>query len=293
MTTQDYPDWSPPAEQMLEADYGVTQQIAALIATGSPTGSPGGVPLLNGAKQAYIQQNHVVPSGLFSSPIVPLTAPGYFAHFEALANAASTNPFFGIEMRWLDPTANFIMGSEKWVIPASSVAAGAVVVGKGPIKGTQLEVLIDNFDPVNTMTIQALVLETTQYIARDDWRSIVHGSIPGFTIRNSDEPSLILVQQSALTFSAGVSRTVLMPLYAGQVAIDVTLSAAENVLVEVLAVDPVIGSDTLVFSNVSSALNQGPFIATLPRTPCKLVLTNNGAAATDITCGVVAVELAS
>jgi hypothetical protein len=184
--TADYPDWLPPAQQMLEAYFGVTNQLAALIATGNPNGAPGGVPLLAQPEQIYFS-NTVIPlaAGVQGQVIddvngQALHAMSAFLSYEIRVvpegfNVAGT-PFLTFFLSWYgDNTTNYKLYEECWTVPSAQFGNQAIV-GTGPVRGAYLQVTVCNEDSVNAQGVSQFIIYGNSRpcpVAQSDWLTLI------------------------------------------------------------------------------------------------------------------------
>jgi hypothetical protein len=209
--------------------------MAALIATGSATGTPGGTPLLHGlvnrlnATSGGIGTLAVAANTTIFPFVGGITKPGYIISINpVIAAAGTTRPFLGVQMIWKDTVTGLGTAKETWYVPAT--AGGVEIYGKGPTKGGQLSIGLQNFDPANPMTVSMAFWETTHHVPRDDWRS---GNANGIVIAgavaaNADPFAGLLINNSGtLGPNSGVGFS--MPLYAGKASFTIFLAQAGSV----------------------------------------------------------------
>lgn len=281
----------------LIANTGLTvgQEMAALIATGSATGTAGGAPLLHGARRLFTVGSQVVAaSGTFSTGNITFTRPGYLIRVTCQMSAAgAVQPTVKADMSWtVAASGSPITAQEQWYLPAGSVTAMRTN-GKGPTKGDTLNITFTNGDATDTVTLFVDVWETTQHVARDDWRST--GSVAsagGGAIGNQNQAGLIATDSFSVPASSSVTKN--LPLYCGQAAVFVNQNSAAGSQISFnpgsifsaafLATFVVI--DWTVSAHIVTLVN-------LPRGYCQLIATNNAASAQVCAVSIIPVEFAS
>lgn len=187
-----------------------------------------GTPLVNGVKfLAGPNATLAVPANTTESFSVLSSHPGYFIDiFASIANAGATVPWYLVEFIWQDSGAATIIDIEHFYLPAASSGRWRTC-GKGPNRGQLLTVNITNYDPTYAMTVTYSIGETTQHIARDDWRTLDYNTavIPGFGgysqtpngVALGDMAAGVLAVQNNDTLPAHATWTQLLPMYTGLV----------------------------------------------------------------------------
>lgn len=288
--TADFPDWMPPAQQMLEAYFGVTQQIAALIATGDPNGAPGGVPLLAQPEKLYSTTNNLnVPAGATHQPLPddaatdyqPMAAYlSYELNLQATSNAASAAPFLTIQLNWLaDASATTLLYSETWVCPVNS-AGTRQITATGPVRGAYLEVLYSNNDGTNAMTLNKFTLFGNSRPAPEslsDWRDTsVTAAMPGYNTVTYGANSDGLLGVIAATVPAATTNTYVCGMYNGTAHIAVSATGTSlNAQVQTDAWVSLVGQHPVSeWHAVTAADPTAEFDITSPRGPVILKVQN-------------------
>lgn len=290
------------SKDMLHANTGVTTEIAALLATGSPSGTPGGVPLLHGYQLVANNSTWTAAaSGSFFSPVNTLAGPAYqFAIRVTISSAAASVPFPRVVLSFLTAASSGVKVDEvDFYVPATS-AGSYWIYGAGPAPTPFVQVQIQNLDNTFTLSGQYLLGTSTLQRARHDWRSLPGGTVPGYNL-----PPVFNGNALLLGASPGVGTSVpangqvsyLLPLYAGQAIFNAQLNITPNpaALYQVLMPTGVLSANNVfVFELGTTAtfLTSEPFA--LPRCPCILQITNNnGVSAIVYNWGLVALEYAS
>lgn len=187
-----------------------------------------GTPLVHGINfLTSVGQTTTVPANSSVSFTLLCSHPGYFIDtFATVASSSSTVPFYSITFDWMDSGQLALIDRQRFYLAAASSGTWRTC-GKGPNRGQLIKVTLTNYDPSFSMTVNYTIGESTQHIARDDWRTVDYAtaSVPQFgTFANfpnglskGDLAAGILMTDTADTIGAGVSWKFLLPLYVGQV----------------------------------------------------------------------------
>lgn len=280
MTTPDFPD------------FGLPQAHATAISTT-------GTPLLHGVN--VIQGANVVncPPGGFPSPFQTVAKPGYVIALQAVSEGTPTSPWLRVSLFWFDtPGAAHGTAEEVWIVPVTTNGGTPIrILGKGPTKGQSVTIQLHNTDGAVACDVTYTFLETTQHIARDDWRSDPIVSVNGQTPFAKQDPwALIMGAESGISIGASGSTGRLLPLYAGQVAINVVDGAATpNWGITVQAVDPALtGALAQLYNQPKLSVATLQATVNLPRCPCQVILFNLATVAqSPFTVSVQPIEFAS
>lgn len=257
-----------------------------------------GTPLLHGVinrLNASGAATIAVPAAGFAFPLINgISKPGYLLNISVRVSAAATVPFLQIQLNWKDSVTGLQTGNEHWYIPASS-AGTILTIGKGPTKGDQLAINLQNLDPAQAMTVTLAVWETTHSIARDDWRSDQPLNVPGLTATTCDPFGGLIINQVG-TLPANSSAFFLMPLYAGKLSIYAAMNQTGKI--QFNAMQPAGPPGT---SYVNNQLGVQPITAGTPaqfeqdtgRWPIICLITNTTALLASYTITGTVVEFAS
>jgi hypothetical protein len=267
-----------------------------------------GTPLLHGYNN-LINDTSVpgylsIASGASVFPSIPISKPGYLISIAGEMAAAGTNPFLQVTMAWYDHSIGLAAGGpiaeETWWLPLSNTVFNLYTFGKGPTKGNYLQLQIKN-ESSQSVNVNLIFSETTQHIARDDWRSVAptaSNAVPGYTFApNSNPLGLILAGGGAAgqAFTVSDQYIYLLPLYCGEAFIDFSGPGTASELS--VAVADLAGN--YMFSDVVGAgtgTNPGTNYRNsfyLPRQPCQLYIENAGPNAPICFWGLTIVEYAS
>lgn len=146
------------ATDMLFNNKNVTGQLAALIASGSPSGTPGGVPLLRGTDNLGFANGISIPAATTTTLLntVAVTAPGFEAIFQ-LNNPISgtaTVPYAIISVLWTDSNTGLLVGQKSYIVGEGDGPTNAITCYlSGPCRGNQITLKISNQDPSVACTL--------------------------------------------------------------------------------------------------------------------------------------------
>lgn len=281
----------------LIANIGLTigQEVAALIASGSATGTAGGTPLLHGAKQVYTLTSQVIAAGgTFSTGAISIAKPGYLIRVNTLMSGASAAvPYLEADLTWsVTPNTGQVTAEEIWYLNCGS--SGSVNTrGKGPTKGNQLNITFTNGDVVDSVTINVQVWETTQHISRDDWRN--PGGVPSASASIIHADSLAnIIANDTFSVGAGTTEKRNLPLYAGDVNVWIDSVTGPTAQVNIVPVGDFNVATPQPIATFDWTVNfRTPTRVTLPRCPCQLQFVNGGGSAATAQVSLVALEYAS
>ena len=258
------------------------QLIAAGLATAANQQSQltTGAPLTSGFSivSSPIPSNTFLTGGGSSSVTIQnITRPGYvFTVYSQNSSSGSTVPFVGVNFQWQDAASGLTIDEETWYINNPfSAPVNLPYFGKGPTKGNQLKITFTNYDPTTNANIFWNFAQSTQHIARDDWRGPPTSNLPVYVEPPDCDPySLYLGGGNTGTFGQGTQKAYLLPLYAGTVSIYMLASlvgtGGTGVNASVTAVNPNVGNATLYSTQITVAGNSVQFETVLPRCPCEI-----------------------
>ncbi|SRR5579871_606864 len=189
--TVDLPDYMPESQAMGVAFNDTIGQLAALIATGSAAGAPGGVPLLGLPVELYNVSNQNLPANtagtiVQNSQATNLTDMGnyltYDVHGRMGGVGGEPSPFTLVHMKWfLDPAGTVQTWADDWCIPTAVGSVG--FLGAGPVRGRYLEMTIDTTGSTNAATLTSFQLAGTSRPypgGSADWRTFATNTPIGF-----------------------------------------------------------------------------------------------------------------
>lgn len=260
MTTPDFPD------------FGLPQAHATAISTT-------GTPLLHGVNVIQGANLVNVPANGFASPFQTVAKPGYVIALQAVSVGTPTSPWLRVSLFWFDtPGAAHGTAEEVWVVPVTTSGGSVIrILGKGPTKGQSVTIQLHNTDGAVACNVTYTFLETTQHIARDDWRSDPIASVAAQTPFAQQDPwALIMGAETGISIPASSSVGRLLPLYAGQVALNVVDGfATPNWGVTVQAIDPALtGAAAQLYNQPKLSVATLQATVNLPRCPCQVILFN-------------------
>lgn len=265
----DYPDYQTPAEH--------ARQISVT-----------GVPLLAQAATVYANPAVSVPANSsFASGTFPVNQTAYEIYISVGFPVAATVPFVEVTLQWGEPSGTVSMWADTYIIPGNTAAAGFLVRGRGPAKGSTVAVNIANLDAAQAASVNVRLLQHSRVAVRDDWRwnngfnrSAV---VPGWTLPVLPDDESVLGMEAAAAVAAGASVSWLCGMHNGLVnfGLDLGGGALANLVVQVAA-EP---AGSYVANNpIYGTVNPPPnFQVACPRSPVRFQLHNNGTTAVNVT----------
>lgn len=291
--TADYPDWMGTGQLVADGNSPLAKQIAAYLATGNPTGLPGGVPLLGAPENLAMTGSGVIAAGA-SQVAVPLNSANinamgnflsYEMHLRATCNGASTVPFLTFLLTWYQDLAGTVpLYRERWTIAVNALSGGTSIFATGPVRGAYLGVTVTNQDGTNSQTINGMQFTFSSRPCpslQPDWRTVnPNATIPGYTPPthgNSDDGVLGLFSIANLAANATVN--LVFGLFNGQSELVTTVTAGTSpnlqcvpsAFIDGLGVPGAIDAPFTLTSTSSARVN-----VSIPRSNLILVCTNNG-----------------
>lgn len=153
------------AQDMLSSNKAVTREIAALLATGTIGGTPGGIPMLRYTNQLGAATGATLAGNAGATILTnaPVNQPGYEMLFQASIPAgAGTIPFANISFTWSDTATGLTIRTILYVISLANGPANLVqYYMTGPCFGNRLTVQIQNLEPAQTATYTWLINQTS------------------------------------------------------------------------------------------------------------------------------------
>lgn len=221
------------------------------------------------------------PGGGYASA----TAMSYDLTLRLTTSTGSTNPFVSVILTWYntDSTSTEAVQTVTWHVPVGATGTtGALIVGRGPMRGQFMKVRLVNRDSV-TVTVNELQINGTgRTIEGDNWYWEASGSsaIPGFTLPGAGPAySNTLGSIPNTSIPASGSKTWLLSMFSGQVW--VRCGAATTQMEFSLVPQPTSQFSTAPIAH-EQINQQGPggeneFTAIMffPRGPVLLTLTND------------------
>lgn len=293
--TADLPDWMSPAQSMLQTYFGLSTQIAALIATGNPFGAPGGVPLLAAPVTIY-NAPATLAAGAVNEIIDDVNGQtvhnmeaflSYEIAISQACDATADSPFILYQFSWYaDAAATILVYQESWSLPGASNRA-IEYIGSGPVRGAYLVITQTNFSSVHNQyvtTFAVLGNARPSPMLQPDWRStnisgaVVPGYLPASYGRNVD--GVLGYASGSIPFND--TQYLLFGLYNGQVELSWGFSGSSGPVLLTPTVN-IYGAPTLLAGGpeTSVAANaSGSQIVTCSRTPLIVQLINQAASGT-------------
>lgn len=270
-------------------------EVASQIANGNNTGVAGGTPLLHGVRLVYQNTAIAIPAlGNFSTGNITFTRPGYLLRITVLMSGASGSmPSIKCDLSWrVNAQGGAFTAEEFWYV-AGGGSQSRRTNGKGPTKGDTLQVSLTNGDAGNSATVQLQIWETTQHIARDDWRGD-NAAASQFAGGAANDIAGNVVAQESLSINANTTVNRNFPLYAGQVNIWINQNTAAGSNVQIIPFGDFNTGPALPLANLDWTQAPHSLIGViLPRCWCQLSALNNGGSVATLQYSVIALEYAS
>ncbi len=228
------------ASEFKQGGQGVTTEIAALIATGSTSGTPGGVPLL-GNSALLVNQGNTLLTAAGSTTLGPYTVTGVsyeiLVGIQQLAAASYGNPV-GVTLNWFDSGTGVQTRSKTWWVPGVSTGF-QTYTGYGTPKGDEVEIVFANSDATNNARFEVTLIQGSRVYTRDDdMESLTFSTPVGGSKPNADIAAGILAE-SAISTPTGTGNNRNLPLYNGTATASWSSgSGAADFFLTILAVDP-------------------------------------------------------
>jgi hypothetical protein len=275
---------------MLASGQGVTTEIAALIASGEVTGSPGGVPLLTLGQQLYGTSNTTIAAnGSLSTGVLDIPQIGFEAFLD-IYSAATLAAGVQISVVWF-LNGTFADQRSYYIYPGTSSADPAVFIWNGTSRGNQCEITITNLGN-GTLTIVGFQFnQNSRVYPSETFRSTWEiNPATGLTMAANDIMADIICAQSS-TVGASSSVTFQLPMYAGRCIVSGSTNAGDNGMQLIIkpTADPNVSPTPVnLASNAAGII--APVEIYLPYAQCELELINNDAASHSLGASIIAAE---
>lgn len=147
-----------------------------------------GVPLLRQTLPLAHGSNVSIGAGSSINPVstAPLNQPSYeIALGVNLPAAAGTVPFCQIVLQWVDTTLNTVTDTEVFIVSAGNGPGNSLIyVLHGPCRGDALNLLFENLDPAQTMTVSYVVNTTSHVHEYDRLAQFAYAAVAPITFSN-------------------------------------------------------------------------------------------------------------
>jgi hypothetical protein len=269
------------AGDMKNAHSGVTTEIAALIATGSASGTAGGVPLLvksgnllNNATGTLDENTNVT---LLNT--VAITQPS-FEIYVSVVNATGVTALIPcvITMSWIDSTTGLEVNASVYQFYAGSAGDPHIVSIKGPTNANELTLVLFNGASVsgNNITYAVSCWQHSRIFDHDQGHTLQATLFPTLTVPSIFNDSSLFLAGTSASLTAGSGETVILPFWIGKVTLSVVNAIAD---LQALVIDP-FQSSTIQLFNTGNPLAQQTLFQTelyLPGDQCELEFINRSA----------------
>jgi hypothetical protein len=263
------------AQDMLGAHVGVTTEVAALLATGSAGGSPGGVPLLAFANQIVNQTLKTITGPDLPANGVPVNQISYEGFFEC---SSTVNCQAVVEMEWFIGTNPVAL--ETYIIECGTAADTHILFAQGQCKGTSLTVTVT--PAVGGSLTYAMMVYQTSRIIQDDWESLDILLVSnGLALVPNDVTNGVICNYPVAALGPGATVTVQLPFFVGLCTLSGLGASSANaysvVMMVVAASDPgYAGSNGLIWGQTIPASSDNSYPLAMPRAQCEMQVKNLG-----------------
>lgn len=278
------------ATDMLNANKGVTTEIAALVATGAAGGTPGGVPLLRNTKQLAAQgPSEVSILGGHVTTVVNSIATNQPSYEMAMTFRFPTNagtiPFGEVLIEWFDAATGTAMDIATFVIAGGNNQQIFFNI-YGPNRGDEIFVQITNLDPAQTLFATWVVNATSHVYERDRLiQPSYQSSAPNGFQNPAGDPTTGVIASANPTLGPNATTSRLIAAYNGIASLEIDDGGQANDVV-ISVEDP----GTLYSTNANAPFFRNRIAAgqrafqelALPHGNVSLVITN-GAGTNTIT----------
>lgn len=281
------------AKDMLHANAAVTTEIAALLASGTIAGTPGGIPLLVFQNNLDKLTNRVIAHGAqYQSASFSINQPGFDFVLNVTIPAGNTTPDLQVDLIWTDTTTGVAtLTTDRFYFPATQNGSNSFG-GYGKTKGNQLQVVMTNQDTAQSMTVNYGISQNSRIPARDDIRSVAFNG-RGATATVDQDPNslaLILVQTNV---AANSSNSFALPFYSGRCKV---ISGPQAAAYRYQITAPAYGdagvlatAQTIVYdTNTLAATASVSDYFQAPRAGMVVRIFNNSAGVANINCSILA-----
>ena len=245
----------------------------------------GTVNLTGGAGPVFVNLSPLVPVSLTGAGLSG-AAVDFFSSYEislvSVLNAAGSG-IYTVNFQWFNDVADTVP-VDQLIFQIPSSTGGITTLGKGPMRGNFLAVLVASNDPAAvTSTVNVNLTGSLRAPVSDDWRS---GGVVGNSSSAKAWSGEILIS-SNLTINAGANINRDALLYSGLAHVMMENNSATGTLVATMT--EILSGLEVFRTNVPQSAGGAAmqsFDIMMPRTPCRLNIINNGAAAVIGACNV-------
>jgi hypothetical protein len=284
MSTPDHADWNTPSA------------IASYIANGSPSGSPGGVPLLHGQSDLETVSAGNLPGGGVAQQVASHINIGYELYISAQALTATLSAQLQLLITFFDTALGAAVDQVLVTFwPSNSVATKEqALIVRGPTRGNQVQYTLTNSDPSHGVNYQLILAQSGRVYSRD---SVRPGNFPtSASVRSMpshEVTSNLLAADFISGLAAGTTHTDQLPPYLGRAHVhwDSTSATTDCELVILANDDPATSLATgIVFDEQTGSTGNGDADIALPGIQCYLQIINHNAAAKNVRFGLTALD---
>lgn len=285
---------------MKASGQGVTTEIAAYLASGSPTGTPGGVPLLT-YRNSLVSQTSVALANATtvsfpSSGTLPVTQIGYDGLIELQAAGATTLLVnCEIIVTWYD--SGTVIDSQVYNVYAgqASTTPHSIYI-KGPTRGTEFSISFTNNSGTAITITSCQIFQNSRVYTCDLWRTITGvfmcGTSATLSIAGYETSGNFIGVENGVAVAAGVTEAYVLPLYTGRVSIvgGTTSDTSDMQLYLSNSISPA-AVQGILFDSFSDGVGIiVPTVWGMPRDQCTLNLRNTNAAGKNLSAAILGLD---
>lgn len=261
-----------------------------------------GVPLLTGSELVHqLSSVSLAPGATQTYGPYAAGQLGYEILLSAWAAVNTGQNDVSVEVIWSDAGTGITTGDELWWLCPGSGSGGNAheVLGHGPTKGDQIEIILANAgNSAGNVSFAFTLLQNSRIYAADRWRTIQFKT--SFLTNTFADPKANLLASTSISVGSGTGNAVtrVMPLYNGRVyaSLQTASGTSDAELLILNFADQSNGGisvpSTTVFDGYTSSTGQLAAMIDLPRSQCQLQIINHNAASQNITCSVQVSEQA-
>lgn len=247
-----------------------------------------------------------IPAGgsLILTPVNPSPIGGlaecnalsYEMNLQFSCSGSSTNPFAEVVFDFFedDGTSGPRVDTVHMVCAMSASSNGARISGKGPLRGQYMRVTVNNLDPTFSCTVSLELLATSRTVSTDKWQEITIYSVPGFTRPTNQTPGTLQLGSETVTVpDNGTPVDILFPMWEGKVWVSLLESGvvAPNLTVNIQPMPVSYWGPPNITNDVPGGANSPvQYFAAVPRSPFRVRFINNGAAPSNVSYALTALE---
>jgi hypothetical protein len=247
---------------------------------------------------------YTIIAPLNPSPVAGFASADYLSYEIVIgleAGTGSTNPFAAVYLSWYDydqiPKNQIPIDTVKIIVPMGANGdpnGPAVITGRGPMRGGYIRVQVHNLDTVNASLVYLQGSGTSRDIQEDHWSWDISNSpaIPGYTLGQGGDNSLVIGRIVSQTIAAGSSFSAMYGLSAGQVFLREHVSGLTTNQCEfdIQVLPPSAWGAQDIHRAFLGSTSENETIIALPRAPILMTITNNSTSQATVDMSMIAIQ---